>query len=241
MPLANGQTVLDGIIFLIAVGALPAFSIYTGTRIARNPAGPLIRRYWLTIARGAVVAGLLLGLWRWTERPFSALGLALPPPAAGLYCLALVGILALAMAVQIVLFDRIVKPARLAKLRAQLPDIKILPRTTSELSVFVLVAVMAGIWEELLYRGFLIWYLRPFASLWGAVALSTAAFAIGHIYQGWRGIPRAGLLGLLFAVGYVATGSLWWLIALHAVVDIYGGFVAWSVLRAPLPAATQSA
>jgi membrane protease YdiL (CAAX protease family) len=77
-------------------------------------------------------------------------------------------------------------------------------------------------------------------SLWGAVVLSTAVFALGHVYQGWRGIPRAGFLGLLFAVGYVATASLWWLIALHALVDVYGGFVAWSVMRAPSPAAQRA-
>jgi membrane protease YdiL (CAAX protease family) len=238
MSLASGQTALDLVLFVVAVAALPALSVYSGQRIA---ARPLIPRYWWIIGRGAAVTLLVLGLWRWTDRPLGALGLGLPVPSAGLYGLALVGSLALAMAVQIALFARIVKPARLATLRAQLPAIKILPRTGGELAVFVLVAIMAGIWEELLYRGFLIWFLTPFAGLWAAALLSTAAFAAGHIYQGWRGIPRAGLLGLLFAVGYVATGSLWWLIALHAVVDIYGGFVAWSVVRAPLPAAAQSA
>jgi membrane protease YdiL (CAAX protease family) len=241
MHLANGQTALDVVLFLLAIAFLPAYSIYSGARMAKDPDRPLVPRYWLTIARGVVVTIAVLGLWRAAGRPFDTLGLDLPIRPVGFYCLVLVAVLAVALMLQIVFFDRIVKPARVARLRAQLPDIKILPRNSGELRVFLLVAVMAGIWEELLYRGFLIWFLAPYATVWGAVALSTAAFAIGHIYQGWRGVPRAGLLGLLFAVGYVVTGSLWWLIALHALADIYGGLVAWSVMRAPLPAAPQSA
>jgi len=240
MHLANGQSALDLALFVLAAAVLPVFSIHSGTRVAKDPAQPLIPRYWLTVARGVVVTALLLGLWRLEARPLDALGLG-TPAGAGLYCFAIVGILAFVMAGQVVFFERIVKPARLAKLRAQLPELKILPRNGSELAVFLLVAVMAGIWEELLYRGFLIWFLAPYATLWGAVALSTAVFALGHVYQGWRGIPRAGLLGLLFAVGYVVTRSLWWLMALHALVDVYGGLIAWSVMRAPLPAAAQSA
>ena len=240
MPLASGQSPADLAVFALAVGILPLVSIFRGRRIGQDPAGPLIPSYWLTIARGAAVTVLVLGLWRLTGRPLDALGLA-TPAGAGLYCFAIVGILAFVMAGQIVFFDRIVKPGRLAKLRSQLPEMKILPRNGRELAVFLLVAVTAGIWEELLYRGFLIWFLAPYATLWGAVALSTAVFALGHVYQGWRGLPRSGFLGLLFALGYVASGSLWWLIALHALIDVYGGLVAWSVMRGPVPAAVQRA
>jgi membrane protease YdiL (CAAX protease family) len=240
MSLPNGQSTYDVVLFFVAVAALPAYSIYSGSRMARGSGGTLVSRYWLTVVRGVAVTMLVLALWRWSHRPLDALGLGLPLPPASRYCLALVGILGLAMAAQIAMFDRIVKPRRLAKLRSQLADIKILPRNGGELCIFLLVAVMAGIWEEVLYRGFLIWFLAPYASLWGAVVLSTTAFALGHLYQGWRGIPRAGLLGLLFAVGYVATASLWWLIALHALVDVYGGFVAWSVMRAPLSATERA-
>jgi uncharacterized protein len=240
MHFANGQGALDLIPFVLAVAALPAYSVYSGTRMARNPGTSLIPRYWQTVARGVVVTVLVIGLWRLTARPFGALGLDVPVSPLGLYGLVAVGIVALMMALQIVFFARLVKPTRIEKLRAQLPLMKILPRNSSELGVFLLVAIMAGIWEELLYRGFLIWFLTPYATLWGAVALSTAVFGLGHIYQGWQGVPRSGAIGLLFAIGFVATGSLWWLIAAHALIDLYGGFVAWSVMRTP-PAVAQSA
>lgn len=241
MHFATGQSALDLIPFVLAIAALPLYSVYSGTRMARNPGASLVPRYWQTVARGVVATIVVLGVWRLATRPLSVLGLGVPINPLGLYCLVAVGIVAFLMTLQIVFFARFVKPARIAKLRAQLPHMKILPRNGSELGVFLLVAVMAGIWEELLYRGFLIWFLAPYVTLWGAVALSTAVFGLGHIYQGWQGVPRSGAIGLLFAIGFVATGSLWWLIAAHALIDLYGGFVAWSVMRAPLPAVAQSA
>ena len=236
MHLATGQNALDLIPFLAAVVVMPLVSIYNGSRIARAPDAPLIPRYAQTLARGVAVTLLLLGLWKYKGRPFDALGLDWPVSEIGLILLALVGLATVVLGAQIVFFSRVAKPSRLAAFRAQIREIKILPRTTNELLVFLLVAGMAGVWEELLYRGFLLWFLEPYLTIWGAVALSTAVFALGHIYQGWKGIPRAGGIGLLFAIGYVFSASLWWLIALHALVDLFGGLAAWRVMRTPPPA-----
>jgi membrane protease YdiL (CAAX protease family) len=98
-----------------------------------------------------------------------------------------------------------------------------------ELAVFVPVAITAGVWEELLYRGFLIWFLAPTTGLAGAVLISSAIFGLGHAYQGWRGVLTTALVGLIFAVLYVASGSLWWLMLAHAIVDIYGGIAAFRI------------
>lgn len=233
MHLATGQNALDLIPFLAAVVVMPLVSIYNGSRIARAPDAPLIPRYAQTLARGVAVTLLVLGLWTYAGRPLDALGLDWPVGKIGLILLGLVGVATLILGAQIVFFNRVAKPSRIAAFRAAIREIKILPRTTNELLVFLLVASMAGVWEELLYRGFLLWFLEPYLTIWGAVALSTAVFALGHIYQGWKGIPRAGGIGLLFAIGYVFSASLWWLIALHALVDLFGGLAAWRVMRQP--------
>ena len=237
MHLAAGQSALDLIPFVAAAAAMPLFSIYNGTRIARAPDAPLIPRYAQTLARGAAVTLLLLGLWTYTGRPLARLGLDWPIGNIGLIMLGLVGVAAVILGAQLIFLGRVTKPNRIARFHAQIREIKILPRTTPELYVFLLVAGMAGVWEELLYRGFLLWFLEPYLTIWGAVAFSTAVFALGHIYQGWKGIPRAGGIGLLFAIGYVFSASLWWLIALHALVDLFGGLAAWRVLRMPAPPA----
>jgi membrane protease YdiL (CAAX protease family) len=95
--------------------------------------------------------------------------------------------------------------------------------------VFLLLSLTAGVWEELLYRGFLVGFLEPRAGLLAAVVLSSAIFGLGHVYQGRRGILNTGLVGLVFAGLYALTRSLWWLMLAHALVDMAGGVVAFRI------------
>ena len=111
-----------------------------------------------------------------------------------------------------------------------LARLKITPRTRSELAVFLGVAVTAGVWEELLYRGFLMWFLLP-AGVAAAVIGSSLIFGLGHAYQGGRGILVTAAVGLVFAIAYALTTSLWWLMLAHALVDIYGGIAAYRLHR----------
>jgi membrane protease YdiL (CAAX protease family) len=229
--LANGQGLPDLTIFVLAAAVFPVLSIYRGKRIADSPTASLAPKYIGMIARGLAMAALTLGVWRICGRPWETLGLGIPLSAAGRYGLAFAGLLGLAAAMPIVFIDRFAKPERLARLRAQMRRIRILPGSDVEFMLFAVVALVAGFWEELLYRGFLIWFLTPYASAAGAIYLSSAAFAIGHLYQGWRSIPRTGAIGLIFAAAYVLSGSLWWLMALHALVDLFGGCLAWRLTR----------
>ncbi len=115
--------------------------------------------------------------------------------------------IALVIVVVLANLVRLVKPARAARLREQIGRIKILPRDGGELAVFLLVSLTAGVVEELLYRGYLIWFFSSPLGLYGAIAFTSLVFGIGHAYQGWRGVVQTGALGLLFAIVYVATES----------------------------------
>jgi len=99
----------------------------------------------------------------------------------------------------------------------------ILPITQEERSWFALVSVTAGICEEVLYRGFLIRYLADgpwHAGLWIALAVASISFGLAHGYQGLSGIIGTGLVGAVMGVIFLATGSLWLPMALHALVDL---------------------
>jgi len=99
----------------------------------------------------------------------------------------------------------------------------ILPVTQQERAWFALVSVTAGICEETLYRGFLIRYLAndPWhAGLWIAVAIASISFGLAHGYQGLSGIIGTTLLGAVMAVLFLASGSLWLPMALHAIIDL---------------------
>jgi len=109
--------------------------------------------------------------------------------------------------------------------------VHLMPQNRRDLRHFTAVSITAGIVEEIVYRGFVLWYLTQFMPMWGAVIASSVAFGIGHSYQGAMGALRCGLIGLVFAVFYIVTGSIWLPIIGHAVLDILQGLSIHELLR----------
>jgi membrane protease YdiL (CAAX protease family) len=97
------------------------------------------------------------------------------------------------------------------------------PTTRRERKWFAIVAISAGICEEIIYRAL------PFAILalwwpggdprWYAVIVG-GFFGLAHVYQGAAGIVATALLGTVLGLVYAGTGSLLAAMVLHAVVDL---------------------
>lgn len=103
---------------------------------------------------------------------------------------------------------------------------EVLPRTRREKGVFVFVSGAAGLGEELAYRGYVVPLLVGLlGSIWVAAALSSIAFGILHAYQGWIGVCRTAILGLVLAASFLLTGSLWPAVLAHTILDLIGGLV----------------
>lgn len=103
------------------------------------------------------------------------------------------------------------------------PVSALLPSTREERRLFAAVAVTAGICEEVVFRGFMIFYLSeifPGMPRAAAVAASSIIFGMAHLYQGLRGVLGTGLFGLAMAILYVMSGSLLVPIILHALLDL---------------------
>jgi membrane protease YdiL (CAAX protease family) len=103
------------------------------------------------------------------------------------------------------------------------PVAALLPRTPTERRWFALLAVTAGICEELLYRGFGLAALRwaaPDIRTPALVIITGAAFGLAHLYQGRLGVALTGALGAYLAWITIATGSLVPVILLHALLDL---------------------
>jgi membrane protease YdiL (CAAX protease family) len=233
--LPPGQNWIDLVLFVYAAAAMPALSVYNGRKLDRTPEVSLISRYRRTMLRGWASTAIVIVVWIAFRRDFAQLGLDMPVGFYGRIGLGVVAAGYLFNAFMLANLGRFISPKRYPQLTDQMRQMKILPRTTTELLAFLPVAVTAGIWEELFYRGYLIWFLAPYGGLVLAMLLSSFIFGLGHGYQGWRGIVRTGVLGLVFAVLYVTTRSLWWVMAAHALVDVYGGTLAWRLLRMPAP------
>jgi len=98
----------------------------------------------------------------------------------------------------------------------------LLPGSRQERFWFGVVSVGAGVSEELMFRGFLLYYLSTYLPQLNTperVLLVSLSFGLGHIYQGWIGVAGAGTLGVILAGLYLTTGSLFLPVVIHAAVD----------------------
>lgn len=86
-----------------------------------------------------------------------------------------------------------------------------------------LIAVSAGVSEEILFRGYLLQGLRRMwpGRAWLAVAVSSILFALAHLSWGlsWLQFLFYVLLGVLFAAFVLRRGSLWPAIFAHIAWD----------------------
>lgn len=97
------------------------------------------------------------------------------------------------------------------------------PSTCEERRRWWLVCITAGICEEVVYRGFLLHYLHMLPlhlTLTWALIVASVIFGIGHLYQGLAGSLAAAVLGFVFGVVFLWTGSLLIPIVGHAMVDL---------------------
>jgi membrane protease YdiL (CAAX protease family) len=185
-------------------------------------------RTWMSLLWTLTVLGI--AIWLWDKRAWEALGLSVPE-GWRLWgsAILLVGFAAL-QALTVAKIARIAGPK--PKLRAQLGKLAMmLPHSQSELRWFIGASLTAGICEEFLFRGYLIWAFTPALGWRGAAALSLLAFTAGHAYQGRSGALRSAGAGIFFSLLVLATGSLIPAMVLHALIDAGSGVIAWLVLR----------
>ncbi len=101
------------------------------------------------------------------------------------------------------------------------------------------IAVLAGVGEECAYRGVAyVLLVDLLGSAWLSLTICTLAFALAHIYQGWKSSLEVGALSLLSQLAVFLTGSLYLSIAVHAAYDTLLG---WLVMRFFLDAKLNSA
>lgn len=219
---------IDHIFAVILTVALPLLSYWNFRRLlARVEAGvenARLRAYLTTMAKEWTMTAVVVAAWVALGRSLSELGLRVETGAAELIGWGLALGAGALLALQTLRALR--SSEALSKVREQLgPLTKILPHDKRELRAFSALSITAGICEELLYRGYFIAYLNAILGIWPAVFLSSAAFGLGHSYQGLKGVIKTGGIGLVMAGLYVLAGSLWAPVLLHAAIDLNSGYL----------------
>lgn len=137
----------------------------------------------------------------------------------------LVGVLALAEALLM---------ARSPEERRELWVRQIIPRNNAERVVWVISSTVAGITEEIIFRGVLFALLLaltssiPFAAL-----ISAAIFAVAHYRQGWKSMVFIFGIALLFQWLVIFTASLVPAMIIHAIYNVVRGLRASYGMREP--------
>ena len=96
--------------------------------------------------------------------------------------------------------------------------------------IIIMASLVAGICEEIGYRGYL---QKPLEQKYGSVAaisITSAVFVIIHLHQAWAGGILVGIFAISFAIGYLAfaTNSLIPGIIAHVSFDIINFSYWWS-------------
>ena len=228
-------TFADHLLVLIIVLGLPLRAWFGMRQLRAATASELaIRRHelwWRAIAMQWLLTGSVLAVWFHYWRSLVTLGLTLRPTAG------LVGVLVgLTTIVSLVVRQRgaLASDESLrAKVRVRLGAVeRLMPHAGREFPLFAVLACTAGLCEEFLFRGFLLWYLAHFMSFLAACVVQAVVFGICHAYQGPRGVMLTTLAGAFFTAVLLVSGSIWPAMLIHALMDLHAGDLARRVFPA---------
>jgi len=213
--------VLMHLLAAYAIVGGPVLGYFWYQRVRRQIAAGIpdakVRLYRELVIEQIITAAAVLLLWRSASIPGAGLGLTAPRswPLT-------VGVL-VAISAALVWSSLRLRP-RADKLREKIKDSvgALVPDSRPERSWWAAVSVGAGISEELVFRGFLLYYLSlylPHLNSAERVLLASFSFGLAHIYQGKSGAIGTGIVGLILAGLYLLTGSLLLPVVIHAMVD----------------------
>jgi membrane protease YdiL (CAAX protease family) len=125
----------------------------------------------------------------------------------------------------------LIQPRLAASAAARTVD-SLLPKSLTEIMIWIAVSITAGICEEMVFRGFL---QRQFHALTGNIAVAVFAqgvvFGLFHAYQGWRNVVVISVLGVLYGALAAWRGNLRVNIVTHAWGDVWEGWLKFVVWR----------
>lgn len=225
---------LDHLLIFLLLVVAPAWGAWAYRGLVREirsgNAAARLREYWSTLLMQWVFFAAVLGWWWHTGRTASSLGLTLPAGVGTLVGIGITTLLLGFLAMQWRAISRL-EGAGLDRLRRQVVSVaELMPHTEREYRWFKALSVTAGICEEVVFRGFMIWYLGHWMPIWLAAIVAAIAFGLAHWYQGVAGVLKTGITGLVMGLLYAGTGSLLWPAILHAAIDLQGGAAARKVL-----------
>ena len=216
---------LDHIYLLLLAVGLPLYSAWSWRRwLAKLAAGYRPRRlrlYLGSMAQLWLVFGVLAAFWWWLARPPGPLGFS-APGGTGFWLGAVLVVLVTGAFIRSWRGMAQAGAAERRRYRRELAELgHMMPRNRREYAAFVALSVTAGVVEETIFRGWLLWYLQAWMPLTAAVFVSSALFGLAHWAPQAAGDNAAAYMAWAFAFGLAAadltarTGTLGAALGLH--------------------------
>ncbi|OON63056.1 hypothetical protein B0920_06470 [Massilia sp. KIM] len=207
-------------VYLLVV--LPAYSVWTSIRQKPATASKgALHDYW---RQARFSLGLLVVLWLvslLSDHSLREIGLDLPLSQPGRWDLLFAFVLLACLRLGEMYFERKTSPEDLAKQKAMLDSLPFrMPATRLETLVYVLCMSIATATWEILYRGYLLLILTPLLGLPTGVILASVSYGVAHGFTNTRQLLGSVIAAFAFTIAYAFTGSLWWLIVLHAAAPL---------------------
>ena len=206
--------------YLIIV--LPAYSLWKSRRPKpATSSRSTLQGYWRQATFVLpLVCILFLVSWLSGHSP-QELGLDIPLSAPGAWGLLAAACLLTVLRVIEKRIERTTSDEDRRKHQAMLRDLPMdMPGTRTETAAYLATTVgMTTCWE-LLYRGYLLLVLVPLVGTPLAVTLAALSYGAAHGYTSLRQFLGSIIAAFAFTIAYALTGSLWWLIMLHAAAPV---------------------
>lgn len=182
----------------------------------------------------AFAGSSVLLLWITKDRPLSTIGFN-PPNWSNWHTLLII----VFVFTTAYLADLLVSIKKSRKRENEIPWYErssFLPNSYKEIPAYIVMCIAAGIFEEIIYRGFMITYFSQENSNsssfpWLSLIAPSALFSLAHYYQGWSAVAKIFIFSLLLSLIFINTKSIYPTMLIHFCIDLISGISAMNSLK----------
>ena len=175
----------------------------------------------------AISGGSIIGIWFLKNRPFESLGLRTIEHFSSMLFIPLI-IFITAYAIDLLNTKKQLSNGLTKNDVEWFEKSSFLPEQKSELKYYIILCICAGIFEEIIYRSFMVTYFLPseqsgfpFLALFAPAIL----FSLAHYYQGWQAVFKIMLFSSLLGWIFIVSKSIYLNMFIHFMVDLISGIL----------------
>jgi uncharacterized protein len=184
-----------------------------------------------------IMGAVVMSVWLIFKRPLWEIGLTQPSDFSSWWWMIIVFVLIYLADTVITLSSKKGVDRSIDNWKKRTP---FLPTKRSELPEYLLMCFSAGVFEEIVYRGYLINYCWNLFDGYNyqqmlAVFLPAFVFSIAHFYQGGKAVIKIFVLAVVFGYLFIFSGSLLIVMILHFLLNAVGGLLTMKYIKEEEP------